>query len=64
MIGVDGISSHNHQRQCHHLQYLTGFTLSGFTINGRLIIDTNTGTLNLENLDVNYTATVNYPIFV
>ena len=43
---------------------LTGFTLSGFTINGRLIIDNNTGTLNLENLDVNYPTTVNYPIYV
>ena len=42
----------------------TGFTLSGFTINNQLIINGNTGTLILEDLDVNYTATVNYPISV
>ena len=64
IVGVDGLASTIINGNVSISNTLLGFTLRGFTINGRLIIDTNTGTLNLENLDVNYTATVDYPIYV
>ena len=64
LVGVDGLASTIINGNVSISNTLTGFTLSGFTINGMLIIDTNTGTLNLENLDVNYTAAVNHPIYV
>ena len=64
IVGVNGLSLTTINGNVSISNTVLGFTLSGFTINGRLIIDTNTGTLNLQNLDVNYTATVNYPIYV
>ena len=64
IVGVDGLASTTINGFVTISNTLAGFTLNGFTINGRLIIENNTGTLNLENLDVNYTAAVNYPIYV
>jgi hypothetical protein len=45
---------------------LAGFTLQGFVINGQVLVSSNTGTLNLIDLDVNYNniATSNRPISV
>ena len=64
LVGVDGMAVTTINGNVSISNTLTGFTLSGFTINGQLIIDTNTGTLNLENLDVNYTTSVANPIYV
>jgi hypothetical protein len=64
LIGVNGLATTIINGNVSITNTLTGFTLSGFTINGQVYVNSNTGTLNLDNLDVNYTATINYPIYV
>ena len=64
LIGVDGLALTTINGTVSITNTLTGFTLSGFTINGKVYALNNTGTLNLENLDVNYTTLVDYPIYV
>jgi hypothetical protein len=64
IIGVDGSSATILNGNVNISNTIAGFTLQGFTINGRLLMNNNTGTLNLTDLDINYTAAALSPISV
>lgn len=64
IIGVDGSAATILNGTVNIQNTIAGFTLQGFTINGRLLMSNNTGTLNLTDLDVNYTASALSPINV
>ncbi len=64
IIGVDGSAATILNGTVNIQNTIAGFTLKGFTINGRLLMSNNTGTLNLTDLDVNYTVSALAPINV
>lgn len=64
IVGVDGSASTILNGNVNVSNTTAGFTLQGFTINGRVLMSNNTGTLNLTDLDVNYTTSALSPINV